>query len=63
MPEAIANEDAVLNYDPESPQERIRSAGMAAVSKSSNGACPTRQFPVPAHPDAQRVSPREFRFP
>jgi hypothetical protein len=31
MPGPIVTEDLVLNYDPESPQERFRSAGVAAA--------------------------------
>jgi hypothetical protein len=40
MPGHIAIEDLVLNYDPEFPQERFRSAGMAAALKNSSGRQP-----------------------
>jgi hypothetical protein len=33
MPGLVAIEDLILRYDPELPQERFRSAGMAAVEE------------------------------
>src|SRR5580700_3406884 len=33
-------EDLILNYDPEFPQERFRSAGLAGALKSSTGRLP-----------------------
>jgi hypothetical protein len=35
MPGLVAIEDPILNYDPELPQERFRSAGVAAVDNSA----------------------------
>jgi hypothetical protein len=40
MPGAIAIQDLVLNYEPEIPEERVRSAGLAVVSKTSIGRLP-----------------------
>ena len=40
MPGFLAIEDPVLSHDPEFPQERFRSAGMAAVSKNSGDRLP-----------------------
>lgn len=47
MPGPIVTEDLVLNYDPESPQERFRSAGVAAALKSAAARLP-RAVPWPA---------------
>jgi len=37
MPGPIAIGDLILNPDPEFPQERLRSAGVAVVLKHSSG--------------------------
>jgi hypothetical protein len=50
MPGPIAIEDLVLNYDPEIPEERVRSAGLAVVSKTSIGRLPA-PTPWPAFND------------
>src|SRR5262249_19235538 len=44
MPSPLAIEDVILNYDPEFPQERFRSAGLTGALKSSSGRLPQ---PVP----------------
>jgi hypothetical protein len=50
MPGPIAIEDLVLNYDPGIPEERVRSAGLAVVSKTSIGRLPA-PTPCPAFND------------
>jgi hypothetical protein len=40
MPGSIAIGDLILNYDPEFPKERFRSAGVAVVLKHSSGRRP-----------------------
>jgi hypothetical protein len=40
MPGFVAIEDLILSHDPEFPQERLRSAGVAAVSKNPGGRLP-----------------------
>jgi hypothetical protein len=58
MPGAIAIEDLVLNYDPEFPQERFRSAGLAAALKSSSGRLPGPVPWPPGHgPTAEPLDP------
>ena len=44
MPDHPDIDDLILNYDPEFPQERFRSAGIAGALKSSTGRLPS---PVP----------------
>ena len=50
MPGPIAIEDLVLNYDPGIPEERVRSAGLAVMSKTSIGRLPA-PAPGPAFND------------
>jgi hypothetical protein len=40
MPGSIAIGDLILNPDPEFPQERLRSAGVAVILKHSSGRRP-----------------------
>ena len=50
-------DDLILNYDPESPAERFREAGLPAALKSSTGRLPGR---FPGRRATRRRQPRSL---